>query len=123
GLGHRFLGHVERCAAILHLVDATADDPAGHYRVIRDELIAYGEGLTDKPEIVALTKVETMSEEDLSAAKAELEAASGETVFLVSSVARQGLKPLLSAVYLHVEARRNAERAPLQPESAGWSPV
>lgn len=122
GLGHRFLGHVERCAAIIHLVDATSDDPAESYRIIRNELIAYGEGITDKPEIVALTKCETIDTETIEAAKAELEAQCGQTVFLISSVARQGLKPLLSEVYQHVNRRRLSERTPEVIEE-GWSPV
>ncbi|MGB6230448.1 MAG: GTPase ObgE [Litorimonas sp.] len=123
GLGHRFLGHVERCAAILHLVDATQDEPAESYRVIRNELDNYGEGLTDKPELIALTKCEAVSPEQLESAKTALEAECGKTVHLVSSVARQGLKPLLSAVYAHVATRRRVERAPDVPEDAGWSPV
>jgi GTP-binding protein len=60
GLGHRFLGHVERCGAILHLIDGTADDVAGAYRLIRAELAAYGGGLTDKPEIVGLNKCDAL---------------------------------------------------------------
>ncbi|MEL6687349.1 MAG: GTPase ObgE [Pseudomonadota bacterium] len=122
GLGHRFLGHVERCAAVLHLVDATSEDPSENYRVIRGELDAYGADLIDKPELVALTKCETVPPEELDAAKAELEAECGKTVFLISSVARQGLKPLLSAVYQHVDARRTQERQPVK-ETSGWSPV
>lgn len=123
GLGHRFLGHVERCAAILHLVDATADDPAENYRIIRGELDAYGEGLLQKPEIVALTKCETVDGDALDSAKAALESECGQTVFLVSSVARQGLKPLLSAVYQHVAMRRMDDRTPEEAEDSGWSPV
>ena len=122
GLGHRFLGHVERCAAVLHLVDATSEDPAENYRVIRGELDAYGADLIDKPELVALTKCETVPADELEAAKAELEAECGKTVFLISSVARQGLKPLLSAVYQHVQSRRVDERTPVKEET-GWSPV
>lgn len=122
GLGHRFLGHVERCAAIIHLVDATSDDPAESYRVIHGELEAYGEGLTDKPQIIALTKCETLDDESIRAAKEELEAACGQTVFLISSVARQGLRPLLSEVYQYVAKRRTAELAPEVIEE-GWSPV
>lgn len=122
GLGHRFLGHVERCAAVLHLVDGTSENPAENYRVIRDELDAYGEGLTEKPELVALTKCETVPAEDLEEIKADLEAECGQTVFLISSVARQGLKPLLSAVYQHVQERRSEERKPVQGDD-GWSPV
>ena len=123
GLGHRFLGHVERCAAILHLVDATVPDSAKSYRIIRGELDAYGEELTDKPEIVALTKCETLNDDDLATAKDELEAACGQTVFLISSVARQGLKPLLSAIYQYVDKRRIIERTPEIDETEGWSPV
>lgn len=123
GLGHRFLGHVERCAAIIHLVDVTSPDPAESYRVIRGELDAYGEGLIDKPEIVALTKCEVMDPDDILVAKLELEAEVGHNVFLISSVARQGLKPLLSSVYQHVDKRRLSERTPHEEEWSGWSPV
>ena len=60
GLGHRFLGHVERCAVILHLVDGTVDDVVGAWRTIRGELAAYGHGLADKPEILALNKIDAL---------------------------------------------------------------
>ena len=60
GLGDRFLGHVERCRVLLHLVDGTGDDPAEAYRVIREELAAYGHGLDDKPEVVALSKADAL---------------------------------------------------------------
>ena len=123
GLGHRFLGHVERCAAILHLVDSLSDDPAESYRVIRGELEAFGAGLTDKPEVVALTKCEAADPEQLAEAKAALEAEVGDTVFLISSVARQGLKPLLSEVYQYVRGQRVDERTPARDPEAGWSPV
>lgn len=123
GLGHQFLGHVERCAAILHLVDCLSDDPAESYRVIRGELEAYGADLLDKPEIVALTKVEAADADTLAAVKAEVEAECGQTVFLVSSVARQGLKPLLSEVYGHVSMRRKVEQAPAVEPDAAWSPI
>lgn len=123
GLGHRFLGHVERCAAILHLVDVLDDDPAENYKIIRNELVAFGAKLEMKPEIIALTKCEAASPEQIEAAKAELEAASGQTVHLISSVAHQGLKPLLSAVYDHVVARRTTENTPETDKNAGWSPI
>jgi GTP-binding protein len=123
GLGHRFLGHVERCAAILHLVDGLSDDPAESYRVIRGELEAFGADLTAKSEIVALTKCEAADPAQLADAKSALEDACGQTVFLISSVARQGLKPLLSEIYQHVEAQRVSERTPEKDTAAGWSPV
>ena len=61
GLGDRFLGHVERCRVLLHLVDGTGDDPAEAYRVIREELAAYGHGLDEKPEVVALSKADALT--------------------------------------------------------------
>ena len=111
GLGHRFLGHVERCAAILHLVDGSTEDPAGDYTTIRQELINYGGGIEDKPEIVVMTKCDAFSEEKMEDAKVALEAACGQTPLLISSVSQSGLKPVLSAVFQHVEKRRNAEQA------------
>ena len=63
GLGTRFLGHVERCRVLIHLVDGTADDPAAAWRIVRDELAAYGDGLADKPEIVALNKIDALADD------------------------------------------------------------
>ena len=123
GLGHRFLGHVERCAAILHLVDVLSDNPVDNYRIIRKELDAVGEGLTDKPEIITLTKCEAADPDQLDTVKRELEAETGQTVHLVSSVARQGLKPVLSDVYNHIQKRRQKERAPEVADTDSWSPI
>src|SRR4029450_4660316 len=75
GLGTRFLGHVERCRVLLHLVDATAEDIAGAYRTVRSELKAYGAGLEKKKEIVALTKCDALDEATIAAQSAELKAA------------------------------------------------
>jgi len=135
GLGHRFLGHVERCAAVLHLVDASADDPAENYRVIRNELVEYDGGIEDKPEIVVLTKCDSLDEDLLSEVSENVEAACGQTPLLISSVANQGLKPVLFAVYEHVKKRREKEDAKREEkriakaikdgemeEQKGWSP-
>jgi GTP-binding protein len=135
GLGHRFLGHVERCAAIVHLVDAMTDDPGESYSVIRKELIDYDAGLDDKPEIVVMTKCDTLDAQALETAKEKLEAACGQTPLLVSSVAQSGLKPVLSAIFNHVSQRRAKEDAILQArktreaiergeieETTGWQP-
>ncbi|NNE58839.1 MAG: GTPase ObgE [Hellea sp.] len=111
GLGHRFLGHVERCAAILHLVDGTTLDPAEDYRVIRNELVNYGAGLEDKPEIVALSKCDALPPDMIEDISNALEAECGQKPLLVSSVAHQGLNPVLSATYRHVEKRRAEEEA------------
>lgn len=111
GLGHRFLGHVERCAAVLHLVDASADDPIGDYETIRKELIDYDGGIEDKPEIVVLTKCDALDDDTIELVQNELEAACGIKAHTISSVANQGLKPVLSSVYKHVKLRREAEQA------------
>jgi len=135
GLGHRFLGHVERCAAILHLVDGTSEDPGADYAGIRQELINYDAKLEEKPEIVVLTKCDAMDEDTIKTAQAALAEASGKTPLLISSVTNQGLKPVLSAVYQYVEKRRageQAERAARETaravaageieETVGWQP-
>ena len=111
GLGHRFLGHVERCAAIMHLVDGTALDPVENYRVIRRELVEYGAGVEDKPEIVALTKCDAMPEDLISEICDLLEQECGSRPLPISSVAQAGLKPFLSEAYQHVERRRLKEEA------------
>ena len=135
GLGHRFLGHVERCAAILHLVDGTSEDPASDYTGIRQELINYDPKLEEKPEIVVLTKCDAMDEDAIKTAQATLAEASGQTPLLISSVTNQGLKPVLSAVYQYVEKRRGKEQAARDAretaravaageveETTGWQP-
>ncbi len=114
GLGHRFLGHVERCAAIVHLVDASSDDPAGDYRVIRQELLAYNGGIEDKPEIVVLTKCDALDAEMIENALAEVKAECGQTPLPISSVAKQGLNPVLTSVYKHVAVRRAEELARIE---------
>ncbi len=111
GLGHKFLGHVERCAAILHLVDGTALDPAENYRVIRNELVNYGANLEDKPEIVALTKCDAMPPDMIADVCGLLEAECGQRPLAISSVSQSGLNPLLSAAFQHVEQRRANEEA------------
>ena len=123
GLGHRFLAHVERCKAILHLIDATQDNPGEAYRVIRGELEAYAEHLADKPEVVALTKADALLDEQLAEAKAELEEASGKPVQIISSVAGRNLKPVLRqlASYVTGEAYEDDEDETIESEE-GWTP-
>src|SRR4051795_1961646 len=77
GIGDRFLGHVERCKVLLHLVDANNEDVAAAYRTVREELESYGAGLDDKPEVIALNKVDTLDEELIDALAAELEKEAG----------------------------------------------
>ncbi len=110
GLGHRFLGHVERCAAVLHLVDASADNPIENYTTIRKELIDYDGGIEDKPEIVVLTKCDALDRDTIELVKEELAKVCGQTPLLISSVAQQGLEPVLFAVFEHVKTRRDKEQ-------------
>ncbi|MBK5911029.1 GTPase ObgE [Rhodothalassium salexigens] len=109
GLGTRFLGHVERCGALLHLVDGTGDDPGAAYRTVRDEMIAYDAGLEDKPEIVAVTKADALDAELAADAVAAVAAAGARDVRLVSSVAGQGVDALLTALLAAIDAYRAAE--------------
>ena len=125
GLGTRFLGHVERTAVLIHLVDCTQTDVAEAWRTVRHELEAYGAGLGDKPEILALSKVDALDSDTLQMQKEALEAASGRPVALVSGVSGQGVKDLLREAWRQVLARRAEAKAAARPggETAGdWRP-
>jgi GTP-binding protein len=110
GLGDRFLGHAERCGAILHLVDGTGDAIAKTYKIIRAELEAYGHGLGEKFEIVALNKVDAIPADELAKKKAALEKVSGNKVYLLSGVSGRGVNDVLRAMAAQIRARR-AQRA------------
>jgi GTPase len=110
GLGDRFLGHAERCATILHLVDGTGDRVVKTYKTIRKELIAYGHGLGEKPEILALNKVDAIPEKELAKKKAALEKASGQQVHVISGVTGAGINTVLRAMAREI-ARRRLHRA------------
>src|SRR6185436_5722242 len=77
GLGTRFLGHVERCAGVLHLIDGTEEDVAANYRTIREELEAYGHGLAGKTEIVGLNKIDALDPEEVAEKRRALARAAG----------------------------------------------
>ncbi|MGJ3258001.1 MAG: GTPase ObgE [Rhodospirillales bacterium] len=114
GLGTRFLGHVERCRVLLHLVDGTGEDVADAYETVRHELEAYGSGLTEKTEIVALNKIDALDEETLHARRAELAAACGKDVHVISGVAGMGVRELtfeLERIILEERAREQAEES------------
>lgn len=111
GLGDRFLGHIERCAVLVHLVDGTSETPEDAYRTVRDELAAYGHGLADKPEILCLNKIDALTPEVVLERRRRLEQASGQPVHCISGAARQGLEPVLHEILGHVRGRREAERA------------
>ena len=98
GLGDRFLGHVERCAVLLHLVDGAAGHVVDAWRTVRAELEAYGGGLSEKPEIIVLNKSDAMTARELSSRRAALAKASGATVMTISAVSGAGVKELLRAL-------------------------
>jgi GTP-binding protein len=110
GLGHRFLGHVERCAVLLHLIDATEEDVVGNWRTIRHELDAYGHDLTAKPEILALNKADALTVEALTKKRAKLKRASKRPVFVMSGASGRGVDEVLSALLHTVQAARAAEK-------------
>jgi GTP-binding protein len=95
GLGDRFLGHVERCAVLLHLVDGAAGNVVRAWRTVRDELEAYGGGLADKPELLVLNKSDAMTPREISSRRAALAKASGQEVAMLSGVSGAGLPELL----------------------------
>lgn len=99
GLGTRFLGHVERSAALLHLVDATQDNPAQAYKTIRTELEKYGAGLSQKEEIIALTKADALGEELAQDQLKEFTQATGKHAYVISSLSSKGMDDLMSALY------------------------
>lgn len=98
GLGDLFLGHVERCSVLLHLVDGTAGDFLTDYKTIINELTAYGGALAEKPRITALNKIDALDAEEQSFFKAELEQISGGEVLLVSGVSGEGVSDVLRAL-------------------------
>jgi GTP-binding protein len=116
GLGDRFLGHAERCGAILHLIDGTGDSVARTYKIIRKELEAYGHGLGDKPEIVALNKVDALTPAEVDKKKKALEKASGAKVLLLSGVSGRGVPDVLRALAGEIRQRRQ-ERASARRET------
>jgi GTP-binding protein len=111
GLGTRFLGHVERCRVLLHLVDATSDDIAGAYRTVRAELKAYGAGLGKKKEIVALSKCDALDDDAIAAKAAELKAAARKQPQVVSAVSGKGVKEVLTALAREIAKSRAGEEA------------
>ena len=121
GLGDRFLGHVERCRVLVHLVDATLDDVAAEYRTVRGELVAYGHGLTAKHEIVALSKADAVSEPDLAEKRGALSSAAGSGAHVVSSASGRGVAPLLDAILATLSGEADRELA-AAVAPAEWAP-
>ena len=111
GLGDRFLGHVERCAILLHLIDGAAGDVVKAWRMVREELAAYGGGLADKPELIGLNKGDSMSPRETSARRAALAKASGRPVMVLSGVTGEGVPEVLRALQNAVNDERRGQAA------------
>ena len=123
GIGDRFLGHIERCQVLLHLVDAHGDDPAAAYRTVRDELEAYGAGLTDKIEVIALNKADLLDAELTEALSAELAEESGAAVLPLSGATGQGIEAVLDRLIAAIEPSGPDIDDDDGEEPVEWSPV
>lgn len=121
GLGDLFLGHIERCAVLLHLIDGTSGSLIEDYQTICDELEAYGEGLAQKPRITVLNKIDALDDEERAFLKEELEAVGAAPVMLMSGASKEGVTEVLRALRPHVEARRAADK-PGAEEPDAWTP-
>ena len=127
GIGTRFLGHVERSGCLIHLIDGTQDDVGKAYRIIRHELEAYGAGLAEKAEVLALNEIDALTPEAREEKAAELEAVAGRRPMLVSGVSGEGVTELLRAAWTEVRKDRG-EIAPAEEDETvmetpgGWAP-
>ncbi|QLC20742.1 GTPase ObgE [Parasphingopyxis sp. CP4] len=123
GIGDRFLGHVERCRVLLHLIDATGDDPVAAWRTVRAELQEYGAGLSDKPEILALNKSDLLDDELMDALGAELAEASGSPVLHLSGATGAGLETVLDQVIEALGQPAPSTEVEEADEGETWSPL
>ena len=109
GLGHDFLRHIERTRILLHLIDATADDPIADYQTIQQELVAYGHGLPKRSQIVALNKIDAVDSEILESLASQLQELTSAPIFQVSAVTRQGLDTLMQQVWSVLDTELDTE--------------
>lgn len=123
GLGTRFLGHVERTAVLIHLIDATADDVVGAYKTIRNELAEYGAGLAYKPEIIALNKIDALSDDDIATKKAQIEKVSRKSCFVISTATHQNVRDVLfAALHAIKKARADEYETANTDQETGYDP-
>jgi GTP-binding protein len=120
GLGDRFLGHVERCNALLHLVDATQDDVASAYKTVRSELEAYGGGLSEKPEIVALSKIDALTPKKLESQLKKLQKVTKKKPLALSSHSKTGVTEALREIF-KIAARASTAKKKSEKDAA-WRP-
>jgi GTP-binding protein len=120
GIGDRFLGHIERCRVLLHLVDATVDNPVEAYEIVCEELEAYGAGLTEKPQIVALNKIDAIDPKEAKKLQKKLAKASGAEVMMLSGASGEGLEAVLDHLIEAIPAPEEVEETKGGEE---WSPI
>ena len=128
GIGDRFLGHIERCRVLVHLVDISGEDPAGAMRTVQAELAAYGEGLSEKPQLIALNKIDLADPELVAGYAEELRAAGAAEVFGVSGATGAGIETMLDAILGYLPERTATETKGSEVEDSGgeaidWSPL
>jgi GTP-binding protein len=128
GIGDRFLGHIERCRVLIHLIDIGGVDPAEALRIVEDELAAYGEELEDKPRLIALNKIDLADAELAEDYAKELRAAGAEAVFPISGATGEGVEALLDAALGYLPDRTATETRGHEvedvPQGGGeWSPL
>jgi GTP-binding protein len=124
GLGTRFLGHVERCRVLLHLVDATSETIAADYKTVRAEIKAYGAGLEKKKQVLALSKCDALDEAAIAAKVAELKAVARRKPIVLSAVSRRGVDEVLAALAREIRSARGKDEAAAAPEEERkpWTP-
>jgi len=122
GLGDRFLGHVERCEVLLHLVDAGSEHAGKAYKIVRHEIEAYEAGLAEKPEIVALSKAETVDAETLKTQMDRLKRAAKRKPIALSSATGQNVQEVLRALSKEIEAKRDADEPAQDQAEEEWRP-
>jgi GTPase len=120
GLGDRFLAHIERCRVLLHLVEGTSDHAGKAYKIVREELEAYGHGLAEKPEIVALSKADALDPDTLKEQRARLKRAAKRSPIVLSSASGQGVPEVLNALLAAIEEAKDEETA--EAPAAEWHP-
>lgn len=132
GIGDRFLGHIERCRVLIHLIDISGEDPAEAMRIVQEELAAYGAGLEEKPQLIALNKMDLADEELGEAFAEELRKGGADRVFTVSGATGEGIEELMDAVLGYLPDRTSTETNAGEVENADengggaedeWSPI
>ena len=122
GLGHRFLGHIERCRIMLHLIDASTNDPVKNWQIIRDEIKAYADILAEKQEIIVLSKADLVTDDEIDRLKDALREAGAGQIMAISAVRQQGVRELLRVCYASIAEQNNRPQhdenaSPVSPSS------